>query len=540
MRRAIAETILMTCAGWLAPAQSPEAPPKFPAADVRVSSKTANPSVRPGLASGGRYEVQTATMVDLIELAYGFDSDKVLGGPSWLEMDRFDVIAKLPPDSTPDTRKLMLQSLLQDRFKLVLHRDTKPLPTYVLTAGRKPQLKEAAAPEEPACKLQTASGPMAAGGRRIIMGNPNGSTTTLNLGPGMTIRYLCRNISMAAFAAGLRGMMSLSLGSNPVLDETRLKGNWNFDLEYSLQTAGPATDSPGDRISIFDAVDKQLGLKLQEKPVPMPVLVVDSVNRQPTANPPGVAEALPPVPLPTAFEVASVKPAAPAMVSNFQIQPGGRLIVSNMPLRTLIARAFNAIYNYDELAGLPEWAKTDRFDIVAKAPPGASLDAETVLPMIRALLADRFKMAYHTEERPVSAYALLAAKPKMKKADPASRTFCKNAIAPPGAPPGSLVLTCQNIAMAQLADRLKNMAPELNWPVPDSTGIQGGWDFTLTYSMRPMTVPQAAGDVPSASEPVGGYTLFEALEKQLGLKLEKQKRPMPVIVFDRLEKPTEN
>ena len=71
MRRAIAETILMTCAGWLAPAQSPEAPPKFPAADVRVSSKTANPSVRPGLASGGRYEVQTATMVDLIELAYG-------------------------------------------------------------------------------------------------------------------------------------------------------------------------------------------------------------------------------------------------------------------------------------------------------------------------------------------------------------------------------------------------------------------------------------------------------------------------------------
>ena len=94
--------------------------------------------------------------------------------------------------------------------------------------------------------------------------------------------------------------------------------------------------------------------------------------------------------------------------------------------------------------------------------------------------------------------------------------------------------------MAQLADRLKNMAPELNWPVPDSTGIQGGWDFTLTYSMRPMTVPQAAGDVPSASEPVGGYTLFEALEKQLGSKLEKQKRPMPVIVFDRLEKPTEN
>ena len=125
--------------------------------------------------------------------------------------------------------------------------------------------------------------------------------------------------------------------------------------------------------------------------------------------------------------------------------------------------------------------------------------------------------------------------------------------APPGTPPGSRVFACQNISMAQFAERLQGMAPELSWPVADATGLEGGWDFTLTFSMRPMMAmgmsparsggdagPAAAG-LPSASEPVDGYTLFEALEKQLGLKLEKQKRTAPVIVIDHIEpKPTEN
>jgi uncharacterized protein (TIGR03435 family) len=129
--------------------------------------------------------------------------------------------------------------------------------------------------------------------------------------------------------------------------------------------------------------------------------------------------------------------------------------------------------------------------------------------------------------------------------------------APAGSPPGSRTMTCQNISMALFAERLQNMSPDLNWPVPDGTGIEGGFDFSLTYSMRPMMagMPMGmpagggvggragdmAGALPSASDPSGGYTIFEALEKQLGLKLEKQKRTMPVIVVDHIEqKPTEN
>jgi uncharacterized protein (TIGR03435 family) len=92
------------------------------------------------------------------------------------------------------------------------------------------------------------------------------------------------------------------------------------------------------------------------------------------------------------------------------------------------------------------------------------------------------------------------------------------------------------------------MAPELSWPVLDGTGIDGGCDFTLTYSWnagmgggRGGEPPRADGGMSAVSEPTGAFTLFEAVEKQLGLKLEMRKRSLPVIVIDHLEqKPTDN
>ena len=545
-------TILMNCGAWLAFSQSTEAPPRFEIADVHVSAKAVNAFVRIGPARGGRYELKNATMVDLIRIAYGFDRDKVLGGPSWLEMDRFDIVAKVPADSAPETQKLMLQSLLEDRFKLVVHKETKPLLTYALTAGKKLQLKESDGTEEPGCRPQTASGPPAEGSIRIVTEVINGAPTTINIGPGMTIHYMCRNMTMATFAGGIRGMMGASVGTNQVLDETGLKGNWNFDVKWSMQFTGPLAGT-GDRISIFEAVDKQLGLKLEERQIPTPVIMVESVNEKPTDNPPGVAVALPPIPIPTEFEVASVKPSDPnERMGQFQMQPGGRLNAKGMTMRFLINRAFNT-NNRDQVTGLPKWVDTERFDIVAKAPsagPSApAMDMEAAAPMMRALLVDRFKMTYHTEERPVSAYSLAAAKPKMKKADPTSRTSCKNGSAPPGAPPGSQLLTCQNITMAQFADRLQNMTQELNWPVLDATSIEGGWDFTLMFSRNAgMMRGGRGGDsgplggvTPAASEPTGALTIFEAVEKQLGLKLEMRKRSIPVTVIDHIEqKPTDN
>jgi uncharacterized protein (TIGR03435 family) len=121
----------------------------------------------------------------------------------------------------------------------------------------------------------------------------------------------------------------------------------------------------------------------------------------------------------------------------------------------------------------------------------------------------------------------------------------------PGSPPGSQTLTCQNATMAFFVEQLQ--APGLNWPVLNSTGLEGGWDFSLTFSISPPALMNAAGRgglpggeaqaaaLPSASDPSGGYTVFEAIEKQLGLRLKAEKRNEKVIVVDHLETtPTEN
>jgi uncharacterized protein (TIGR03435 family) len=291
-------------------------------------------------------------------------------------------------------------------------------------------------------------------------------------------------------------------------------------------------------------------LKLEDRQLPTEVLLVDSVSRKPSENPPGTAEALPPVAMPTEFEVASVKLTDPGFRGGrYQIQPGGRVSVEGMTLRFLLDRAFNT-FNEEAIANVPAFANGDRYDISAKAGGGIGpSDMEATAPMMLNLLKDRFKLQYHTEERPLQAYSLVAAKPKLKKADPNSRIYCRNANAPPGAPPGSRVLTCQNATMAMFAERLRNAAPTLAWPVRDATNLEGGWDLSVTFNPRPMLgMRQPSGDpnaanapVPTASDPSGVYSIFEALEKQLGLKLEKEKRSLPVIVIDHLEqKPTEN
>jgi uncharacterized protein (TIGR03435 family) len=105
--------------------------------------------------------------------------------------------------------------------------------------------------------------------------------------------------------------------------------------------------------------------------------------------------------------------------------------------------------------------------------------------MVLALLKERFKLSYHTEERELPASTLVAAKPKLKKADPTTRTWCKNASQVPGAPPPpprSQAMICQNITMTQFANLLRGRTPELQQPVLDSTGVEGSWDFTLTFN----------------------------------------------------------
>jgi uncharacterized protein (TIGR03435 family) len=516
--------------------------------------------MRTSPARNGRYEIKNATMLDLVRTAYGFNPDTILGGPNWLELDRFDLIAKVADGADVEAQKAMLQSLLEDRFKLVARKETKPIPTWVLATGKQPRLKEADGSGQTGCRMPDPSGgPPAEGVIRLFRTEADGKQTQINLGPGGVVQYSCRNMTMAAFAAELRRMLGVQLGQEPVVDDTGLKGAWNFDVRWSIGLIG--LPNQGEQIPVADAIDKQLGLKLEQRPIPKQVLVIESVSRTPTPNPANLAELLPTPPAPTEFEVSDVKLAAPPSPSQppmimMQMQPGGRFTCRGCPMRLLLSRAFNS-NNNELLAGVPAGVDSMRVDVIAKtssdAVTGPGIDPVVIAPLMRNLLADRFKMTYHEEERQVTAYSLVSDKPKLKKADPDSRIFCRRGQAPPGSPPGSQALTCQNATMAFFAEQFLQGYPGLNWPVLNATGLEGGWDFALTFSILPPALLNAAGRggppggdpqsgaLPSASDPNGGYTIFEAIEKQLGLKLKAEKRNEKVIVIDHLETtPTEN
>ena len=520
--------------------------PAFETADVHASAHTTNPNpfMTGGVLRGGRYDLRRATMVDLIRIAYDVDPDTVLGGPSWLETDRFDVVAKVPPQTSPEAIKLMLQALLADRFKLVLHKDTKPMPAFVLTLGKgKPKLKEADGSGNTGCQPQ--------------LQKPE---------PG-TIPYAmvsCHNMTMQAFARMLR-LMANGYLTQPVVDSTELKGTWDFDIKWTGR--GQLGQAGADGISIFDAVDKQLGLKLEAQKIPSPVLIDDSVNQKPTDNPPGVAQSLPPTP-PAEFEVAVIKPSMPDSQPMFRVLPSGQVDLQGVPVKMLIAFAWNFEFasTNDMIVGAPKFLDSARFDIKAKASVGTSsgptvappIDIDDLKLMLRALLADRFKLATHTEERPVTAYNLVAVKPKLKPADPTNRTSFKEGPGADGKDPRNTsptltrLVTCQNMSMAQFADLLQKIAPGyIHSPVLDATGLEGAWDFTLSFSSSNLiqSAPARGGDAgqqppggaPTASDPNGAVSVFDAVSKQLGLKLEEKKRPVSVLVIDHVEeKPTDN
>ncbi|HEY2380489.1 MAG TPA: TIGR03435 family protein [Terriglobia bacterium] len=513
--------------------QSTRTRPTFEIADVHESSRIIRNGIlgriggKEGFRTslrGERYEVRNATMVDLIGTAYTVDSDRVSGGPSWLEFDQFDVTALVPPNTQQATLNLMLQSLLADRFKLMVHNDTKLIPGFVLSVG-KSKLKDADVSGKTGCQSQPVIE------RQIIM-----------------VNLSCRNITMDAFAAELKGR-----AGGYVLNSTGLKGSWDLDIRFTdkSQPAG------SERVTLLDGINTQLGLKLQEQTVLTPVILVDGVNEKPSVNPPDTAKRLPPLP-PAAFEVAVIKPTGTGgnEVGAGGIQPGGRVMISGgiIPLHSVISIAWNLDPN-EELIGAPKWLDSARFDMIATLPAafrGADAATAPIPEMLQTLLMDRFKMKIHYEDRLVAAYALVAAKPKLKKADASTRTGCKLENLSRTGQVISQPVSCQNMTMAQFASQLQSIAgpyggPYFRYPIVDATGLDGGWDFSFAFD--PLVALQAAGrgnpfsggPAGATSDPVGGLSLVDVIDKQLGLKLEAQKRTYPVFIVDHIEeRPTDN
>jgi len=533
--------------------QKPADGPRFEVADVHNSPHITQPIVRGPFNSNERYELRFATMLDLIRIAYNVDPEKISGGPSWLEMDRFDILAKPPEGSKNEALRRMLQALLADRFDLAIHNDNRPIPAYGLTVARSGKLKEADGTGDPGCNFNVQNAPQ---------GPPQpGVPITLP-----TIVYTCKNTTMEAFATQMLSMPGAGqyLGSRLVVDQTSLKGSFDFSFHFTPKVpAGIATT--GENMPLPDALEQQLGIRMEAATVPMPSIIVDRVNRKPTENSAEAMKKFPP--LPNEFEVASLKPVAPdAPKGPNGPRPdvkNGRLYLPGITLKSLISIAWD-IGGDDMLSNLPKWAEDDRYDINAKAPASVALgnlspdrngipvNIDALRPMIRTLLIERFKIQAHTENRPVNAYNLVAAKPKLKKADPATRTRWQEGAIPDAKgnknANGALgrLVTCQNVSMTELAELLPTIAPGyLHTDVIDKTGLEGGWDFTFSFSpigaLNLSRKPSENAANGEASDPTDTLSLFEALQRQLGLKLETEKRPIPVLVIDHIERtPTEN
>jgi uncharacterized protein (TIGR03435 family) len=463
-------------------------------------------------------------MVDLIRTAYGVDADKVVGGPHWLEMDRFDVIAKTPPSTTRDAVKPMLQALLAERFGLVVRQDIKPVAGNVLTRGAgELKLKEAAAGAATTC--------------------PQNIQSTTN---SLQVIMTCRGLSMAALAEQLsRPAVSTTGITGPVVDGTGLAGTWDFELRF---TPAQLTASGGGP-TFLDAL-KQLGLALEPKDVPTPTITVDSVNQRPTPNDAAaVAAAFPLEPEPE-FEVGDVRPAAQGSRAGLNILPNGQVNIGAIPLRSLIGLAWE-VPTAASIVG-PKTLDTATFDVVGKMSTTApvdpqQVDREVVGKMLRKLLLEQLNLKVRKEDRPVTGHSLvLDGTHKLTKADPAARTRCTDVTSSIG---GTIArkMTCQNMSTTELAARLQQIGGDtFKAPVLDETGLEGRWNFSMTFAIpglaqalanaRAQAGSAAAGSGSlTASDPTGVMTLEEAIERQLGLKLRTQQRTAPVFVVDYVE-----
>jgi len=303
-------------------------------------------------------------------------------------------------------------------------------------------------------------------------------------------------------------------------------------------------------------VDKQLGLKLELKDVPLPALVIESVNRKPTANEPRVEKEL--ALEPAKFEVASIKPATPDNQMTGLRYQGGSTMRAGGTLRNLISMSLQVSSNFgkDMVVGLPKFADETHWEINAKVPTTGEGAPNVVngrplppplsigLEMLNNLLIDRFGLKTHREQREITVYVLTAGKgkPKMTAAKDSDRTGCRPA--PNATPPlpGIRMTGCMNTSMGELSENMQRMAPAyIDHPVVDETGIEGGWNFFIGWT--PLSMLQQADNsnqpVGTAAEPTG-ISFFEAVDRELGLKLVKQRRMYPVIVVDHIEeKPVE-
>jgi uncharacterized protein (TIGR03435 family) len=220
------------------------------------------------------------------------------------------------------------------------------------------------------------------------------------------------------------------------------------------------------------------------------------------------------------FEVVSIKPSGPDDQGMFiNGLPGGGIRIRGASVKNLIAMAYNV--REFQISGAPAWTGSEHFDIEARPPqPAGTPNARKNRERMQALLADRFHLTVHNEDKEQNVFALIIAKGGPQLQEPASdeQQLIRG---------GRGVITGKNTTMAML---VLNLANQLSNSVVDRTGLTGKYDFKLEWTP----------DNTQSTDGNRGPTLFTALQEQLGLRLEAQKGMVSMLVIDRVERPSEN
>ena len=242
-----------------------------PAFDVASLKRNVslNDSGGGGPRPGGRYRLSNMPARSIISVAWSIPTNRVLGGPAWVATDRYDLDATMKENATQDEMRAMLRTLLRERFQLAAHVEQRDLPVYHLTVarpGERPGLERSTFDcGDPAARKRDTAAALAARPGRMLCGfTVNGGL--LDAG-GMTMETLAQLLTSQA--------------GRPVIDRTKLTGGYNVLLKWTptLGTDAPAADA----VSIFTAVQEQLGLKLESATAALDVVVIDRIER-PTEN----------------------------------------------------------------------------------------------------------------------------------------------------------------------------------------------------------------------------------------------------------------
>ena len=313
-------SIVLPLAAFAVFAQTPAAPLAFEVATIKPAEPITAAMVQAGKMHAGvsvdaaRVDIGYFSLYDLIYTAYKVKPYQV-EGPDWMRVQRFDILAKMPPGATKDDMPVMLQALLKDRFKLETHRDKKEHSVYALVVAKGGIKMKEAEPDvpPPAEPKPLEKGEMVMGtgdsAARVKMNSDGRSGTAetaktgrvkYSVSPDGMIHYEYAKLEMSTLVDALSQFVG-----QPVFDATELKGKYQVAIDFSMQdmiavarrngvdvpagaSGGAAAASsneasdPGSS-SLFAAIQR-LGLKLESRKEPVETIVVDHAEKMPTDN----------------------------------------------------------------------------------------------------------------------------------------------------------------------------------------------------------------------------------------------------------------